>query len=437
MKNVSVAVLIIAAVTINTFRASAQNEELAVDTLTVANAIAIALEHQPLLQASEAGVASAEAGKRLALSSYWPQIGFSASAAHTEGTFVFNPSIPARNQIYSTYTTGLSASQLIYDFGKTSSRVGANTDLVTASKQDYRLTHEIVAASVEVAFYASMQAGEVTVVNQETVKQAEDHLRMARAFYNAGTRPLLDVTRAEVDLANANVGLITARNAERVARLQLENAMGVHLRTNYTLKGSVNTSPLTVSLDSARTVAMENRPDILSTRAHYEALASFASAAWGLNLPTLAATGTWNWSGFEAKLYGRWTAGLTFSLPIFQGFGINAQVDQADAAAAAQLAQVKLTVQNAMLDVEQNYLAVGEAAERIAATSKLVEQADESLRLAEKQYAAGVGTAIDVTDAQVARANAHITAIQALYDHTIALTRLRQAMGISENLNSQ
>jgi outer membrane protein TolC len=94
-------------------------------------------------------------------------------------------------------------------------------------------------------------------------------------------------------------------------------------------------------------------------------------------------------------------------------------------------------MQNAMLDVEQNYLAVGEAAERIAATSKLVEQADESLHLAEKQYAAGVGTAIDVTDAQVARANAHITAIQALYDHTIALTRLRQAMGTPENLNSQ
>ena len=429
MKNVFLVVFVLAALTTLPCRIAAQTNDLAIDTLTIEKAISIALEHQPLLQAAEAGVASAEAGKRFALSNYWPQIGFSASGSHTEGTFVFNPSIPARDQIYSTYTTGLTASQLIYDFGKTSSRVGANTDLVSASKQDYLLTYANVATSVEVAFYAAMQAQDLTVVNEETVKQADDHLRSAKAFYTAGTRPLLDVTRAEVDLANANVGLIRARNAQQVALLQLQNTMGVHLRPGFALRGNVNTSSLGFTLDSARTAAMQNRPDILSARSHYEALSSFAAATFGLHLPTLSATGTYNWSGFDVKLYGRWTAGVTFSLPIFQGFGINAQVDQAKAAEEAQLAQVRLTIENALLDVEQNYLAVGEAAERIAATAKLVEQADESLHLAEKQYAAGVGTAIDVTDAQVVRANARITAIQAVYDHTIAITRLRQSMG--------
>lgn len=429
VKNLCIAHLVLSGLLCFHGTSLAQNEALSIDTLTVESAIDIALSHQPLLQAADAGVAASEAGKRLALSTYWPQISFSASGTHTEGTFVFNPSIPARNQIYSTYTTGLTANQMIYDFGKTASRVGATTDLVTASKQDYRLTRDAVATNAEVAFYAAMQAGELKTVNEETVKQTEDHLRSARAFYSVGTRPLLDVTRAEVDVANANVGLIQARNAQRVALLQLENAMGVHLKAGYVLKGHVNISPVTFLLDSARTVAMSNRPDILSARAHYEALSSFASAAWGLHLPTLSATGTYNWSGFDVNLYGRWTAGLTFSLPIFQGFGINAQVDQADAAAQAQLAQVRSIIENAMLDVEQNYLSVQEAAERIAATSKLVEQADESLRLAEKQYAAGVGTAIEVTDAQVVRANARITAIQAIYDHTIALTRLKQSMG--------
>jgi len=429
VKNVLIARITLSALICLSSRSIAQTNDLPIDTLTVESALALAVEHQPLLQAADAEVASAEAGKRLALSNYWPQLSFSATGTHTEGIFVFNPSIAARNQIYSTYTTGFTASQLIYDFGKTSSRVGANTDLVTASKQDSRLASMTVATGVEVAFYAAMQAKELTVVNQETVKQNEDHLRMAQAFYKAGTRPLLDVTQAEVNLANANVGLITARNAERVALLQLENSMGVHLRPGYVLKGNVNTSPLEISLDSARTVAMQERPDILSARAHYDALSAFASATFGLHLPTIAATGTYNWSGFDVKLYGRWTAGLTFSLPIFQGFGINAQVDQANAAVQAQFAQVRLTYESAMLDVEQNYLAVDAAAERIAATSKLVEQADESLRLAEKQYAAGVGTAIEVTDAQVARANARITAIQAVYDHTIAITRLRESMG--------
>ncbi len=405
-------------------------QSVAPDTLTVQRAIALGLDHHPSLRAAEAGVLYAEGGKKLALSTYFPAVNFSASGTHNEGAFVFNPSFAPSQQIYTSYTTGFSATQMLYDFGKTSNRVGANTGLVRAAQEDYRSARDAVVNNVQVAFFASLEAKDVIKVNEETVQQAEDHLRQAKAFYSVGKRPLLDVRRAEVDVANANLGLIHARNLEQVSRLQLENALGMHLSPGFILKGSVDTAGLTITLDSARISAVAHRPDILSASARYESFSSLAAAAWYQHLPTLSANGTYNWSGFDQKLYGRWTAGVTFSLPIFQGFGINAQVQQAEAAAEAQMAEVKLTLENALLDVEQTYLSVREAEERIAATEKLVDQAEESLRLAEKQYAAGVGTSLEVTDAQITRSNARISSIQSTYDHTIALTRLARAMGI-------
>ncbi len=406
-----------------------QGEAVRIDTLTIARAVALGLEHHQSLQAAEANVASASAAKTQALSTYYPAIAFNASASHTEGVFVFNPSIPSRYQIYSNYSSGLTGQQIIYDFGKTSERVGANTSFVGASQEDFRAARDNVVVNVEVAYYTYLQDIEVAQVDSEAVQQAQDHLNAAKAFYSVGRRPLLDVTTAEVNLANANVALIRSRNAVRVARLQLENAMGVHPTGPYAVRAQVQMRPLGFSLDSARAVALKQRPDIAAAQLRTEGLSSLATSVWDQNLPTLSANGTWNWSGFDVRLYGRWTAGLTFTLPIFQGFGIQAQADQAQAAAEGQRAAARLTVENALLDVEQTYLSAQEAWDRHNASGKLVDQAEESLRLAEQQYKAGVGTALDVTDAEVNRANARITEIQALYDYNSSIVRLIRAMG--------
>ena len=122
--------------------------------------------------------------------------------------------------------------------------------------------------------------------------------------------------------------------------------------------------------------------------------------------------------------------GVTLSLPIFQGFTIDAQVEEARANAEAAKAALDITTESAMLDVEQSYLALKEADERRAAAAKLVEQAEENLTLAERQYAVGVGTSLDVSDAQLTRSNAQITNIQANTDFNSSLVRLRRAVGL-------
>ena len=415
----------------------AQQDVVSIDTLSLQHAIAIALEHHPSLQAAQANLHSAEASKGLALSSYYPAINATGTGTHTEGYFVFNPSIPSRYQIYSNYVAGFSGTQLIYDFGRTSSRVGANSDFVEASEQDLRSAHDNVITNVQLAYFAFLQARSVVTVNEEAVKQAARHLTQAKAFYSVGRRPQFDVTRAEVDLANANVNMIRARNGLSVARVQLDNAMGIHPAHPYALTDSLGTTPVSLNLDSVRAIAAEHRPDILSAQARLSGFQGLVSAARSQHLPTLSANGSYNWSGFDIRfengiggLYPRWIAGLTVTLPIFQGFGINAQVEQAEASAELAQANLRTLTQNIMVEVEQAYLGVAEAQERMGATTKLVEQAEQNLNLAERQYAAGVGTALDVTDAQLTRSNAQITNIQAIYDYNSSLARLQRAIGI-------
>ena len=402
-----------------------------IDTLTLDRAVSLALQYHPSLRSAEAGIRAAEAGHKQAVASYLPAVSFTATASHTEGVFVFNPSVPSRNQIYSNYSSGFQAQQLLYDFGKTSSRVGANTDLTIAATSDYTSARELVKLNVQVAYLGYLAAKRVAVVNEEAVAQAQKHLVQAKAFYSVGRRPQFDVTKAEVDLANANVNAIHSRNLMEVAKVQLENAMGVHPAGAYAVSSDYSIPPFSATKDSARTVALLLRPELQGARSRLEANRELANAAWSQHLPTLSATGNWTWSNFEpAPLYGRWTAGLTFSLPLFQGFSIDAQVQLANATADAAQAFLDAQTEAVSLEVEQTYLGLREAEERLAATKKLVEQAEQNLVLAERQYAAGVGTVLEVTDAQLTRSNAQITNIQAHYDYYTSLVKLQRAMGV-------
>jgi outer membrane protein TolC len=104
-------------------------------------------------------------------------------------------------------------------------------------------------------------------------------------------------------------------------------------------------------------------------------------------------------------------------------------VEQARATSDAAQATLEQLTETMMLEVEQNYLSLKEAEERIGAATKLVEQSEQALTLAEKQYIAGIGSTIEVTDAQLTLSNARITKIQALYDYNCNLARLKRAMG--------
>jgi len=421
---------VIALILLFTFPLCAQQAAPFPAHLTIDQAVTLGLTYHPMLRGAEASSQAASAGVTLAQSTYFPALSVSAAGTRTGGAAPINPSFPIRILTYNNYVTALTLQQTLYDFGKTSGHVSANKELLAASNADFQTAKDNVIMNVQLAYISYVQAIRLVKVDEEAVAQSEAHLKQAKAFYAVGTRPQYDVTTAEVNLANANVALIQGRNQIRVGRLQLENAIGLHSTTNYTVSDSFDIEPFTMSLDSAKMVAKEFRAELLSSQARYESMLSLVSAAEGQHLPTLSLNGSWTWSSFDFPLQSKWLAGVTLSMPLFQGFAISSQVEQAEANADIEKASLDELDEEVMLEVEQNYLSLKEARERIDASTKLVTQAKENLKLAEGRYNSGVGSQIEITDAQVTLSNAEITYIQALADYNSSFIRLRQAMGI-------
>jgi outer membrane protein len=401
------------------------------DSLTLEQCVDIALKNNPQIHVAEGNFEAAQASFVLARSAFFPQISLQASGTKNAGTFVVGSIV--RPGSFNSYAVGFQGQQLLFDFGRTIGRVSSSSALADASEQDYRGAQEDVVLNTHVAYYGLLQAQRVREVSSETVKQTEEHLTQAQAFYKVGRNPQFDVVKAEVDVANAKVNLITAENSLKLARVQLENVLGVKLKEDIVLRDDLEVpEEFKVELQTALDTAFRTRPEVIASRTRVEANQALVSSAKAAHLPAISATGGYNWRGLylDQPLYNSWNIGLSFSVPIFEGWAVVAGVDQAKANLKAAQASDDATAQSVVLDVQQQYLALQASAEGIEASKTLVAEAEESLKLSEGRYNFGAGSPIEITDAQVTLSNARITYIQSLYNYRVARARLQRAMGI-------
>ena len=408
------------------------------ETLSLDRSIEIALKKHPNIFASAGAVDVNQARKRQAESQYYPQI--DASAGYTR----FQPSTISTGQTvvgvrrleesnsFEQYNTNLTARQTIFDFGRRSSNVNIQKLNIEASRADLANTEEQVILNVKQAYYNLLRAKRTRAVAEDTVKQFEQHLNQAKAFYEVGTKPKFDVTKAEVDLSNARLGMITAENGVRLAIVSLNNAMGVPDAPDYEIEDNLSFQKYEITADAAMELAYANRPELKSILAKKKAADEAVSLARSDYFPFLTGDAGWTWAGKAGDFAtgDGWNAGLTVSIPIFSGFLTKGQVSEAKANLMILTANEEGLRQNVLLEVQQSLLNLREAAERIVTAELTAQQALENFDIANGRYAAGVGNPIEVTDAEVTLANAKTSNIQALYDYKIARANLEKAMGV-------
>ena len=266
-------------------------------------------------------------------------------------------------------------------------------------------------------------------VNEETVRQMEKHLDQAEGFFAVGSKPKFDVTKARVDLNNARLNLIKAKNAVQVSRVTLNNAMGVPVDFKVELSDMMTFKKEALTLEAAQNLSLRNRPEMISLRLKKESVRHTLENARAQYYPTLSASGSYAYRNEDFPLVHNWNIGATLAFPFFSGFLTSRQVDQAQANMEAAEAQEEIEAQTIRLEVQQAYLDMAAAEEQIAVSGLIVSQAEENLGLAEGRYRAGVGTAIETTDAEVSLSNAKTSAIQALYSHNVARAQLEKAAG--------
>jgi outer membrane protein TolC len=298
-----------------------------------------------------------------------------------------------------------------------------------SSRVDLENVSDQVVFNVKQGYYRLLQAKRNRDVAEEAVRQFEKHLEQAKGFYEIGTKPKFDVTKAEVDLSSAKLNLIKAENALRVARIILSNAMGVPDAPEYSLVDNLTFVRYDITLEDMLKRAYRQRADLTSILIKKKAAEASIEMSKKDYYPTLSGNAAYNRIGETFPMEEGWNVGMTITFPLFSGFSTGYQVEEAVANLNLLKANEETLKQEILLEVQQAYLNLQEARDRIFASEITVRQAEENLELANGRYAAGVGNPVEITDAQVAHSSAKTAYIQALYDYRIAQASIEKAMG--------
>jgi outer membrane protein len=392
--------------------------------LTLAEATALALRQQPTIRSARQSQLAAEARVPQAAAAYYPRADVIGAATRTQ-TFstTLNRSVRGNN-----LDLELQARQLVFDFGKTAALVDQARAGARIAADELTRVREVVVQNVRQAYFGVLQAQRLVAVADANLARSELNLRSAQGFYDVGTKPKSDVTKAEVEVANARVLMISARNNVRLAQTTLANALGLEATAPIQIDDILTYEPLALDAAQLLTEALANRPELRQAQARVDSARAQLAGARAEYLPDLSLVGVYGGAG-EDQLRETWSIGAQLSWNLFQGFATQNRVREAQALVETARADADSLELQVRLEVEQAYITVVEAAERIGATQKAIESAQENLRLAQGRYDAGVGTILDLTDAQLALSNAEADHVRALTDYRVGLATLDRVVG--------
>ena len=400
--------------------------------LTLDECIAIALEAQPSIQATLYDYAAARARVREAFSPLLPQLAGTATATRSNSTVLTTSTgrtvaVAVSRQPADTFLAQVQLSQLLFDFGKTLAATQVARKLAEVSAEGVELQRQLITLTVKEAYTNILLAQRLIRVQEQALERAELNLSSAKGFVDVGTQPLSTAVRAEVDVANAKVDLINARNALRTARVALNTAMAVDASAQTEIKDNLEYEPTTIDRAALRAEAIRQSPEYRQARLQSSAAEAGVQAASRNFLPNISGTGSYG--GTQLDLNPTWSLGLAFTWNIFDGGNRVAAYDEAKANLGAASARVKVAELTLIQNLEQAEIAVEAAQERIQAARALIASSQENFRLAQGRFDVGVGTILELTDAQLALTQASNTEAQALADYRIALAQLDRAAG--------
>ncbi len=309
------------------------------------------------------------------------------------------------------WTAGIRLEQSIYEGGRMRSSLRAARHLQDQAVQQHRAVINNTILELRTSYLDTLLAAEQIVVNEKSVALLQKELDDTRRRYEAGTVPKFDVLRAEVQVANAKPKLSRSRNAWRISKNSLTSLLGYNLPTNIweniplQLTGRLEREPFEVDLPNALAQAIQNRPELAVIRQSRELAKEEVINARSGYKPTLQVFGGYQGrnTSFEDDLgvvVDGWVAGAQANWNLFDGLATQGRITEAKAKLQRADLEEADSMRQIELEVRTAYSGFIEASEVLDSTEKVVEQADEALRLATSRYDAGTGTQLDVLAAE-------------------------------------
>ncbi len=327
----------------------------------------------------------------------------------------------------------LSLSWLLYDFGGREASMTNAMELLTAANATQDATVQALFLNAVKAYY-QLQASEAAgAAAAEAEKAALESLNAADARYKVGVATPADKLQAQTAHSQALLNRISADGNLQTARGTLANVMGLNAASDVQLAATGDMpAPAEFDANIRQLIdeAMRRRPDLLAAEARARAAQAAVNVARASGRPSVSL----GLSGGDVRSGGlpdaKSTAlGLTLNIPLFSGFDTTYKIRAAEAQAQANTAQSEAIRLQVGLDVWNNYQALSTATQTIRSSADLLASAEQSQRMALGRYKAGMGSILDVLNAQSALASARQQRVQALYNWNVTRVSLAKAMG--------
>ncbi|AKU90284.1 TolC family protein [Vulgatibacter incomptus] len=420
------------------------------DELTLEQCRTTARLQHPSVALARAQTAAATARAAIALSGYLPEITADGSFLATRGSGgaslgtgrgpggaqVTPPISGSRGLLgpadFELWSGGFTVRQVLWDFGRTTNRYEAASAATDEARAQEQATREAVDLAAEATFRAALASEELVAAMEEAKRQAETHLALAKGRAEVGLQARYDVSRAEVEVADAEYRLIQATNARNLSHASLASACGYDELPEGT--ALVPAPPRTLSevpsLAAAVEEAGQNLPEVRAAALAVEVAAQRLDGAWSQILPSLGATGNVGLRGTSLdQLEPGWTATVSLSIPIIAGGADLGGIREARANLAAAQANQDAILRALRLDVQSGMIAADEARARLAASQKREAAAKEGMRLAEGRYQTGLGSVLELADAQATLASARADRVRSALDLSVASAYLERLLG--------
>jgi outer membrane protein len=400
-------------------------------SLTLPEAEQIAIQNHPQIQAATHLASAAAAQVNEVRSAYYPQAYGSLTGVEAEHNSRVAAGALNNPIIFDRFAEGFTVGQLVTDFGRTYELVKSSNLRARAQQENVATTRADVLLRVNQAYFAALKAQSVLQVAEQTVKSRQLVADQTSALQKSNLKSGLDVSFANVDLAQAQLLLIQAQNDVQASYAELSAALGYSDQRTFQLAEQPTPGSPPPDFSPLVQEALQSRPELIRQSLNVKSAQSFATAERDLWFPTISVLGTTGLTPYrQDTLASRYAAaGFNVNIPIFNGRLFSARRNEANSIAQAQEQYLRDLQNRIVRDVRTAWLSANSAFQRLAVTEQLLNQSSQAFDLAQSRYGLGLSSIVELSQAQLNKTQAEIARVSAQYDYESQMAYLNYQLG--------
>jgi outer membrane protein len=395
--------------------------------LSLKEAEDLALRNNPQMSAARLNALAADQVTREARSALLPSGALYATAVDAHANSVISAVGLTNSTIYERVATGAAISQLITDFGRTTNLLSSAKLRAHAEEKNSKATMAQIILAVDVAFFRALQSQALLKVAEQTVRARQLVVDQVEALANSQLKSTLDLSFAKVNLAEARLLLLDSQNGIDAGMAALSEVLGFPTQEKLALvEEEAPFVPPPADVESLIARARERRPEVVALDLDYQAAEKFRRAEHDLVRPSVGALGAVGVAPIRNEHLSHWygAVGVNVEIPVFNNFLFVPRAREADLRAAAAEQRLVELRNRVSRDVRTSWLDANTAYSRLDVTRQFLDQASQALDLAETRYGLGLGSIVELSQAQLQKTQAEISNAAAGYQYRLALATL-------------